>query len=594
MNVSGRNKIVAKGKFLLLVIFILLGLSATREDRHRVDLDEVSSYFNNATLVNPVNGATNVPVNSSISWTPVQGVAGYVISLGTAPGSKDIISDRAVGLATTFTPPLGLPENTTIYVNISLFFLNAPLQPCPEESFTTEDITTPPPCTALSNPVNGQTGVPVGALLQWEGAFSAEGYIIRVGTTPGGSEITPDTDLGNTLSYNPPGDLPANSNIYVTVTPYNSNGNLSCSEESFETAEASVLPTCTSLINPVNDASGVPLSTVLEWNPVGNATGYRMTVGSTPFDDDILANADLGNVTSISFLNFVPNSFVFVTITPYNDAGLAISCPTESFTTILGCGPYLDPNTNELVFLGPELEFPEEIGLCLDLIPFTATAETEADGFRWFQIQDDGSELLVSSEATFDIFQEGDYRIEAYNIVLGSNLECAVSQDFSVVASEAPIIENVDIQSTSTGATVTISVSGDGDYEYALNNRNGPYQISPIFDIDITQSNVIYIRDRNGCGTIERFINTGIPNFFTPNGDSFNDVWQITGGKIEGLAITSIFIFDSLGKLLQQLPPGGNGWDGTYQGNPMPQNDYWYKIELENGKVLRGHFALKR
>lgn len=585
------NGLSYRNKFYIFFVFFVSFL--IKVEAH-FNLDETVSSLDNATLINPVDGATNVPVNTSITWTAVDGVAGYVISLGTSPGGKDIIADQAVGLATTFTPPLGLPENSTIYVNISLFFLNGPLQPCPEQSFTTEDITTPPPCTALSNPINGQTGVPVGSLLQWSAAFSAEGYFISIGTAPGGTDITNNLDIGNILSFNPPGDFPPNSTIYVIITPYNSNGTISCIEESFVTAEPSVLPACTSLINPVNGSSGVPLSTVLEWTPVGNATGYRMTVGSTPFDDDILADADLGNVTSISFLNFVPNSFVFVTITPYNDAGLAISCITESFTTILGCGPFLDPDSGELIFLGPELDFPEEIGLCLDLVPFTASADTTADGFRWFQIQQDGSEILVSSESTFDIFQEGIYRIEAFNIVIGSNLECSVSQDFNVVTSEPPIIENIDIQSTATGAMVTISVSGSGDYDFALNNRDGPYQNSPIFEIDISRSNIVYIRDRNGCGIIERFINTGIPNFFTPNGDSFNDNWQIIGGVIEGQSITSIFIFDRFGKIIKQLNPQSQGWDGTYNGNPMPPSDYWYKIELENGKVLKGNFALIR
>jgi gliding motility-associated-like protein len=37
------------------------------------------------------------------------------------------------------------------------------------------------------------------------------------------------------------------------------------------------------------------------------------------------------------------------------------------------------------------------------------------------------------------------------------------------------------------------------------------------------------------------------------------------------------------------------GWDGTYGSLPMPENDYWYVVDLKNGELpKRGHFTLKR
>ncbi|MEP2747643.1 T9SS type B sorting domain-containing protein [Nonlabens ulvanivorans] len=37
-----------------------------------------------------------------------------------------------------------------------------------------------------------------------------------------------------------------------------------------------------------------------------------------------------------------------------------------------------------------------------------------------------------------------------------------------------------------------------------------------------------------------------------------------------------------------------NGFYGTYNGNPMPSSDYWYLVELSDGRSFKGHFALKR
>ena len=63
-------------------------------------------------LLDPTDGSVNVPVTATISWEAVVGVSGYRISLGTTPGGGEIINSQNVGNATSFTPPLGMPEST--------------------------------------------------------------------------------------------------------------------------------------------------------------------------------------------------------------------------------------------------------------------------------------------------------------------------------------------------------------------------------------------------------------------------------------------------------------------------------------------------
>ncbi|MGV3459888.1 MAG: T9SS type B sorting domain-containing protein, partial [Flavobacterium sp.] len=45
----------------------------------------------------------------------------------------------------------------------------------------------------------------------------------------------------------------------------------------------------------------------------------------------------------------------------------------------------------------------------------------------------------------------------------------------------------------------------------------------------------------------------------------------------------------------------GQGWDGTYMGNPVPADDYWFTVEyiemVDNvpvTKEFKAHFSLKR
>jgi len=50
-----------------------------------------------------------------------------------------------------------------------------------------------------------------------------------------------------------------------------------------------------------------------------------------------------------------------------------------------------------------------------------------------------------------------------------------------------------------------------------------------------------------------------------------------------------------MAKLLKQIPIGDyNGWDGMLNGKPLPADDYWYNINLADGRIVKGHFALKR
>jgi gliding motility-associated-like protein len=86
----------------------------------------------------------------------------------------------------------------------------------------------------------------------------------------------------------------------------------------------------------------------------------------------------------------------------------------------------------------------------------------------------------------------------------------------------------------------------------------------------------------------------GIPHYFTPNGDGYNDYWNVKGVSAQFNYLSRILIFDRFGKLLKQIGTTGLGWDGTYNGHPMPADDYWYNIEFEDGRNAKGHFALKR
>lgn len=550
-------------------------------------------------LLSPLNGATNVPVDAAIQWEEVVGVTGYIISIGTTPGGGEIVNEQQNGSDTTFTPPLGLPESTLIYVRITLFFFDQDDIVCESRSFTTENVTISPECSSLTNPLNGESGVNVAVNLSWEYAARASGYRLSLGTSPGSTDILDNFDVGNVLSYNPPVNFPPDTIIYVSVNPYNENGIAEgCSEEHFTTASLGDPPGCTQLITPANGAINVSLSPFIEWEPVANAIGYRVYIGRTPFINDVLDGA-IFTSTSTFVLNFESNNTYFVRIVPFNAAGQAQSCGQESFSTILGCGPFFDPDTGELISFYPESEFPDVVGICENELPTRITSLDAADGYRWFQLLANGDEALLSEEIFVDIDEEGTYRYELYNLITqdGTTIECAFSKEFEVTSSSIATIEQVLVSQSGLTFNLEIVVSGIGAYEFSIDGEY--YQEANFFTGLIEGSYTVFVRDKNGCGITERAVRlrypaTGFPRYFSPNGDGINDYWQYVPPILNPLRIEKIYIYDRYGKVVANFGMNSEGWDGRYHNQLMPSDGYWYKAVTIDKEDITGYFSLVR
>ncbi len=199
------------------------------------------------------------------------------------------------------------------------------------------------------------------------------------------------------------------------------------------------------------------------------------------------------------------------------------------------------------------------------------------------------SPLLASGTGNFDpmVDPSGTYTYTVANGVCGSNsttLRIDVQEVF-------PITEfNLDITSWSGNNTVQLVIDSDRTYEYSLNNID--YQRSNSFDNLVGGMYFIYAREINGCGRLEEtFTIVDYPRFFTPNNDGFNDVWELMGMKE---TVYTLEIFDRYGRFLKQLNNRDSYWDGTYRNKLLPASDYWFRISLENGEILTGHFSLIR
>lgn len=182
-----------------------------------------------------------------------------------------------------------------------------------------------------------------------------------------------------------------------------------------------------------------------------------------------------------------------------------------------------------------------------------------------------------------------------YSVIVTNASGCSRTRTINVTASDLAHIETITITDLAENNTIEINVSGQGNYEYSIDAISGPFQSSNFFGNVSAGIHEVFINDTNGCGTIQKTIAIiGVPKFFTPNGDGFNDYWNLKGVNANLNSKSIIYIFDRYGKLLKELNPNSTGWDGTFNGLPLPADDYWYTIKLEDAREAKGHFSLKR
>ncbi len=315
--------------------------------------------------------------------------------------------------------------------------------------------------------------------------------------------------------------------------------------------------------------------------------------------EDGLATFDLSNTNAI-VLAGAPAGLDLQYYETYNDALLESNPLGSNYTNTT---PYSQTiygrveNSNacygiseiELtVFELPNIETEFETLYCLNLSPQTIVLDAGI-------INDSPSNYLFEwstgeDTATIEVSSPGTYTVRVTN-----TNGCFKDRTISVLPSNIATITNIEIIDASDNNSITVFATGEGDYEYALDDINGPYQDSNVFDNVRPGLYTVYVRDRNNCGIVEQLVSViGFPKFFTPNNDDDNDFWQVDGIANQFQANSSIYIFDRYGKLLTKLDPLGPGWDGTYNGARMPASDYWFRVVLQDGRTFTSHFTLKR
>ncbi|TCN58569.1 gliding motility-associated C-terminal domain-containing protein [Flavobacterium circumlabens] len=209
------------------------------------------------------------------------------------------------------------------------------------------------------------------------------------------------------------------------------------------------------------------------------------------------------------------------------------------------------------------------------------TVDPAFSSYLWNVATNNTNSLITVSEA-------GDYSVKVTN-----EFGCEKTKKFQVILSEPAVITGAVIKDFSgTDNSVTLQYTGTGNYEFSLNGID--FQDDPFFaNVSPGVYNAV-AQSKDNCGISNYYLLYVLdyPKFFTPNGDGINDVWAIK--NLDQLPDYRLSIFNRYGKLLKQMTQNSPGWNGQFNGQQLPSDDYWFDLIFTNGKDIKGHFSIKR
>ncbi|MCB4798261.1 T9SS type B sorting domain-containing protein [Neotamlana laminarinivorans] len=316
-----------------------------------------------------------------------------------------------------------------------------------------------------------------------------------------------------------------------------------------------------SILNVTNNTALTVL--VCEENNISNLDITQNTaLNRLQCGNNTLNNLNLKENTNLTYLACENNQLTTLDISE-NKALKTVICSNNNFKTLdfsknLNLS-YLDCNTNELCTLNVK------------------NGNNSAINFIDFSNNNFLNCVVVDNEnADFSTWQPTNFN------------------NYTNTVETCNVFVPVDELDDFIGTTYTLPTLTNGNY-FTESEANGtPLSAGNV----INQSQLIYIYNATVCDSNESsfyvFITDSdyyIPKYFTPNNDGSHDLWQIIDNTN---SINTISIYNKYGKLIKFLAQGILEWDGTFKGNHLPTDDYWYVINFNTGEVLRGHFTLKR
>ncbi len=397
-------------------------------------------------------------------------------------------------------------------------------------------------------------------------ATSGNRYIVCENETPVNLPLNIQITGNNATVYQ--WQKSADGNIWMDITGANSLNYQASGVTETTLYRAKIAQDATNLSNPfcftiAENFTIIVLPRPLPPNSSGNKTvcandpiPILTVVANHDFSYNWYESAEGGNLLSAGSASFLPTS--------------AGSFYVESFVPTINCASQARTKITLMINPSPP-SFDSTKSFCED--DSVELIASNSDEYSW-----------STGETTRSIFVS---EASVFSVTVKNEFLCTAQQTFTVKRYLKPAVPTFSI----TDDTVVFLNSVDGEFEFSIDGVN--YQSSPIFYDVSGGQHTRSIREIHGCGNSENeFFVINVPKYFSPNNDGFNDFFFIK--DLHALQNPIIYIFDRYGKLLKQLTVSDPTWDGKYNGQILPSDDYWYRMTYGRDKILRGHFSIKR
>ena len=317
-----------------------------------------------------------------------------------------------------------------------------------------------------------------------------------------------------------------------------------------------------------------------------------------------------GELTLIPAGGTAPYSYLWNTgDTTISIDSLATGDFSAQIVDTLGCFTSID------IFLAepPELQISLDVDTLSGCSPFVVQFTNTSNATANCEWDFGNGNTYTGCENVFNVYEEGG--IYSISLTAYDDNGCfndVTYNDFITVYQTPTAAMNVDptylypdvpttnITNESVGGDTFVWNMGDTPIDF-MGFEPGAYTYSPNV-ADTFWVSLLAITDEGCTDSTQGFVAffndpfLYAPNSFTPDGNIVNDTWFPVFSSPEYVKRYNLDIYNRWGQLVFETTDFNQGWDGTFQGNPVQDGTYTWKINFrwydQRAYELTGHITL--
>ncbi len=369
-------------------------------------------------LVSPLNGATAVSTNATLSWGASTGATSYRLQVSTDQNFATTFYNDST-LTGTLQLVSGLSATTTYYWRVNAKNSTGTSAYSTTFSFTTGIAA--PAAPTLSLPADGVTGQASSLTLTWIASATATSYRVQVSTSSSFTTTFFDSSSITGISQALTG-LASSTTYYWRVSATNAGGT-SAYSSTFSFTTVVVVPAAPTLSSPANGATNQTLSPTLTWSASAGAASYGLQVstdqnfGTTIFDQTGLTG------TSQALSGLTNGATYYWRVNATNIGGTSAYSTVFSFTTTTGSTGQLGLNMPDVVAtVGSAISVPVGVTGFTHVGSFSLTITFDKTVLTYTGIANQPSFGIFNSTSTVNANANGSISISWFNVSPALNI----------------------------------------------------------------------------------------------------------------------------------------------------------------------------